>query len=85
VTSDSLAAWLAGVLRAKLLVLVKSSEPPRGPVPADDLAARGVVDPCFPRFLAASRAQAYLCGPSAHAGFAAAVRSGAMVGVRIEA
>jgi 5-(aminomethyl)-3-furanmethanol phosphate kinase len=83
-TSDSLAAWLAGALGAKLLLLVKSSEAPEGPVRADDLAARGVVDPCFPRFLAASGARAYLGGPSDHAAFAAAVRSGSMVGVRIE-
>jgi dihydroneopterin aldolase len=72
VTSDSLAAWLAGVLGAKLLLR------------AADLAARGVVDPCFPRFLAASGARAYLGGPSDHATFAAAVRIGSMVGVRIE-
>jgi len=84
VTSDSLAAWLAGVLGAKLLLLVKSSETPQGPVRAADLAARGVVDPCFPRFLAASGARAYLGGPSDHATFAAAVRIGSMVGVRIE-
>jgi aspartokinase-like uncharacterized kinase len=84
VTSDSLAAWLAGALGAKLLLLVKSGEAPQGPVRAADLAARGVVDACFPRFLAASGAQAYLGGPSDHATFAAAVRSGSMVGVKIE-
>jgi len=84
VTSDSLAAWLAGTLGAKLLLLVKSSETPQGPVRAVDLAARGVVDPCFPRFLDASGAQAYLGGPSDHEGFADAVRGGVMVGVRIE-
>ena len=84
VTSDSLAAWLAGVLGAKLLLLVKSSEAPQGPVRGADLAARGLVDPCFPRFLAASGARAYLAGPSDHAAFTAAVRSGSMVGARIE-
>ena len=84
VTSDSLAAWLAGALGAKLMLLVKSSAGPQGPVRAADLAARGVVDPCFPRFLAASGAQAYLGGPADHVGFAAAVRSGKMVGVKIE-
>jgi dihydroneopterin aldolase len=84
VTSDSLAAWLAGALGAKLLLLVKSSEAPQGPVRAADVAARGMVDLCFPRFLAASGAQAYLVGPSDHAAFAAAVRSGSMVGMKIE-
>jgi 5-(aminomethyl)-3-furanmethanol phosphate kinase len=84
VTSDSLAAWLAGTLGAKLLLLVKSSEAPRGPVPAGDLAASGIVDPLFPRFLATSGAQAYLAGPSDHAAFATAVRCGEMVGAKIE-
>jgi aspartokinase-like uncharacterized kinase len=84
VTSDSLAAWLAGVLGAKLLLLVKSGETPQAPVRAADLAGRGVVDRCFPRFLAASGARAYLTGPSDHAAFAAAVRHGSMVGVGIE-
>jgi 5-(aminomethyl)-3-furanmethanol phosphate kinase len=84
VTSDSLAAWLAGALGAKLLLLVKSSERPQAPVHAADLAAGGVVDPCFPRFLAASGARAYLAGPSDHAEFASAVRDGAMVGVEIK-
>jgi 5-(aminomethyl)-3-furanmethanol phosphate kinase len=84
VTSDSLAAWLAGALGAKLLLLVKSAAAPQGPVRAADLAARGIVDPCFPRFLAASDAQAYLGGPPDHAAFAKAVGSGAMVGVKIE-
>ena len=84
VTSDSLAAWLAGALGAKLLLLVKSNKAPPSPVSAPDLAARGVVDSCFPRFLAASRAQAYLGAPADHAAFATAVRSGTMVGVKIE-
>ena len=84
VTSDSLAAWLAGALGAKLLLLVKSGEAPQGPVRVADLAARGVVDPCFPRFLAASGAQAYLGGPSDHAAFADTVQGGEMVGLPIE-
>jgi 5-(aminomethyl)-3-furanmethanol phosphate kinase len=84
VTSDSLAAWLAGALGAKLLLLVKSAAAPQGPVRAADLAANGIVDPCFPRFLAASAAQAYLGGPPDHVAFAKAVGSGAMVGVKIE-
>ena len=83
VTSDSLAAWLAGALGAKLLLLVKSGEPPQARLRAADLAAGGVVDSCFPRFLAASGARAYLAGPEDHAAFATSVRSGEMVGVRI--
>jgi len=84
VTSDSLAAWLAGALGAKRLLLVKSIATPPAPVRAADLAARGIVDPCFPRFLAASGAQAYLAGASEHATFAAAVDAGSLPGARIE-
>jgi len=80
VTSDSLAAWLAGALGAKLLLMVKSTATPEGPVRAADLAAHGIVDPLFPRFLAASSAQAYLAGAGEHATFAA----GSVPGVRIE-
>src|SRR5262249_42645854 len=76
VTSDSLAAWLAGALGAKLLLLVKSIETPQGSVRAADLADRGIVDPCFPRFLDASGAQAYLAGPPDHEDFATAVHCG---------
>ncbi|MBV8651083.1 MAG: amino acid kinase [Alphaproteobacteria bacterium] len=49
VTSDSLAAWLAGRLGARTLVLVKSIAAPRPLEPAV-LAAKGMVDTAFPRF-----------------------------------
>jgi aspartokinase-like uncharacterized kinase len=84
VTSDSLAAWLAGVLGAKLLLLVKSIEVLQGPVRAPDLAARGVVDPAFPRFLEGSGARAYIAGASEHSAFAAAFGAGSLPGARIE-
>src|SRR3974390_1741380 len=52
VTSDSLAAWLAGRLGARRLVLMKQVEvSPDGP---ERLAASGIVDRAFPGFLAAS-------------------------------
>jgi len=84
VTSDSLGAWLAGALGANLLLLVKSIETPQAPVRAADLAARGIVDACFPRFLEASGAQAYIAGASEHAAFAAALGAGSLPGTRIE-
>jgi 5-(aminomethyl)-3-furanmethanol phosphate kinase len=84
VTSDSLAAWLAGALGARRLLLVKAVDPPTGPLLIADLVARGLVDPAFPRFLEASGAEAYIAGPAEHATFAAAVEAGSMVGVRIE-
>jgi dihydroneopterin aldolase len=83
-TSDSLAAWLAGRIGAKRLLLVKRVDLSAPSLRADDLVARGLVDPLFPRFLATSGAQAALAGPHDHAAAAAAVRSGALAGARID-
>jgi dihydroneopterin aldolase len=63
-TSDSLAAWLAGALGAGRLLLVKHGRFECAAVDAHDLAARGVVDPLFPRYLKASGAHAWLAGPA---------------------
>lgn len=54
VTSDSLSAWLARRIGAKRLMLVKSTAAPR-PLDPELLAARGLVDPLFPRFLAGTK------------------------------
>lgn len=62
-TSDSLAAWLAGELRAEALVLVKHGRFEGASLSARDLAAREVVDPLFPHYLAQSGARAYLAAP----------------------
>lgn len=59
-TSDSLAAWLAGRLGAARLILVKHGEP----ADAATLAARGVVDPLFPAYLKASGVPAFLADPA---------------------
>lgn len=50
VTSDSIAAWLAGHLNAERLILVKSCRSPGMPFDADTLSATGIVDQAFPRF-----------------------------------
>ena len=47
-TSDSLAAWLAGALGAGRLVLVKHGRFDAAAIGADDLVARGAVDPLVP-------------------------------------
>lgn len=62
VTSDSLAAWLARRLEAETLALVKSVAAAR-PLDAEALAARGMVDEAFPRYLAASGARLEWLGP----------------------
>jgi 5-(aminomethyl)-3-furanmethanol phosphate kinase len=84
VTSDSLAAWLAGRIGAKRVLLVKQLEPPPGRLRAADLVADGIIDPAFPRFLRASGAQAFISGPAGHAAAATAMRNGATVGAAIE-
>ncbi len=60
ITSDSLAAWIAGKLRADRLILVKHGA---SPGTATVLAARGVVDPLFPAYLAAANVRAFLAAP----------------------
>jgi 5-(aminomethyl)-3-furanmethanol phosphate kinase len=63
-TSDSLAAWLAGALGAHRLVLVKHGRFDAAAVDIHDLVARGVVDPLFPRYLRQSGARAWLASPT---------------------
>jgi 5-(aminomethyl)-3-furanmethanol phosphate kinase len=73
-TSDSLAAWLAGALGAGRLVLIKHGHFDTETVDAHDLAARGVVDPLFPRYLKESGARAWLAGPTDSARLAEGLR-----------
>jgi 5-(aminomethyl)-3-furanmethanol phosphate kinase len=63
VTSDSLAAWLAGRIGAERVVLVKHIEPVPGTMRVTDLAARDIVDKAFADFLAASHVPAFILGP----------------------
>ncbi|BDG60447.1 amino acid kinase family protein [Caldinitratiruptor microaerophilus] len=48
VTSDSLAAWLAGATGTPALVLVKSTDGPGAAMSAGEAARRGLVDPALP-------------------------------------
>ena len=63
-TSDSLAAWLAGALGAGSLVLVKHGRFESAAIDVRDLVARGVVDPLFPRYVRESGARAWLAAPT---------------------
>ena len=84
-TSDSLAAWLAHRLGARFLVLVKHAGPFLGEcLEATKLAAQGVVDPLFPKYLRASLAEGALARPSEYASVAQAIRMGVCPGTRIE-
>jgi dihydroneopterin aldolase len=73
-TSDSLAAWLAGALGAGQLVLVKHGRFEAAAVGAHDLAAREVVDPLFPLYLQDSGARAWLAAPTDSARLAEGLR-----------
>src|SRR5258708_14322830 len=64
VTSDSLAAWLAGKIGAERLVLVKQVEPAHGTAPAADLAERHILDTAFANFHSPSRVPALLLAPN---------------------
>lgn len=83
VTSDSLAAWLAGQIGARQLALVKHSTPFGNPLSAADLAARGIVDQAFPRFLASSRARASIVAAEASGSAQKAISEGSMPGTPI--
>jgi len=82
VTSDSLAAWLAGEIGAERLLLVKHVEPARGTMRAADLATRDIVDKAFANFLAASGTTAFILGPNDHVAVARSLL-GEPVGTRI--
>jgi dihydroneopterin aldolase len=84
VTSDSLAAWLAGHMNVRTLWLVKHIGLLSDPVPAAELAARGIVDRAFPTFLAASGARAAVVPAEAHAAAALHLRNGGTPGLRID-
>ena len=75
-TSDSLAAWLAGALGAGRLVLIKHGHFEGAAIDVHDLAARGVVDPLFPRYLKESGARAWLAGPTDSAKLGEGLRGG---------
>jgi 5-(aminomethyl)-3-furanmethanol phosphate kinase len=62
VTSDSLAAWLAGRIGAERLILVKHLETAENSMLASNLVTSDVIDRAFPEFLMASRVPAFILG-----------------------
>jgi aspartokinase-like uncharacterized kinase len=85
VTSDSLAAWLAGRVGAQRLLLVKHGGPFEGRVRAAELVARDVVDRVFPRFLRESGVQgSIVAAPNHGAAAVKALRAGGNLGARID-
>jgi 5-(aminomethyl)-3-furanmethanol phosphate kinase len=84
ITSDSLAAWLAGRIGAERLLLVKHVKSLPNRVGLKDLIETGIVDQAFARYLKASAAAAFILGPSDHATVVAAIRTAASVGIPVE-
>jgi 5-(aminomethyl)-3-furanmethanol phosphate kinase len=76
VASDSLAAWLAGRIGARLLVLVKSAPRLPPPLSAKRLAETGLVDAAFPGHVAAAACALEYCGPGDEPRLAEALRLG---------
>lgn len=62
VTSDSLAAWLAGRIGAQALLLVKQTDAFEAINDIGELAAAGIVDPMLPSMLAPGT-ELHLAGP----------------------
>lgn len=78
VTSDSLAAWLAGKIGADRLVLVKHQGVPEQPLPVSRLVHEGVLDSAFDEFSHALTCPIDVMGKSDHALFAEALAGGPM-------
>jgi aspartokinase-like uncharacterized kinase len=81
-TSDSLAAWLAGQIGAERLLYLKSVAIVRS-LGLADLKADGVLDPLVPEFLGGTHCEAWLCGPDDLAALGAGLADGAQCGQRI--
>ena len=84
VTSDSIALWLAQVLSARALLLVKSLAPAQlQATSAASLAAAGVVDSHFPVLLAATPLPVRLISKANVAEFAHGLQCGVLPGVAV--
>jgi dihydroneopterin aldolase len=84
ITSDSLAAWLAGLLSARQLLLVKHVGLSGTAVSLPELIARGIVDKAFAQFLKTAGIPAALLGPTDQALLGGVIEPGSTIGIRIE-
>jgi 5-(aminomethyl)-3-furanmethanol phosphate kinase len=83
VTSDSLAAWLARRIGARRLVLIKSMDV-SGPVDAEALSERSIIDPTLRGVLEGSGIELTILGPCALEAAGDAFACGADFGTRIK-
>jgi len=82
VTSDALAAWLAGRIGAAALLLVKQTRAFRNLDGVAALAGKGIVDAAFASMLP-DGLELRLAGPEEAAGAAASLRAGKLPGIRM--
>jgi 5-(aminomethyl)-3-furanmethanol phosphate kinase len=84
VTSDSLAAWLAGKIGAGRLWIVKRAKLSAGSARLKDLIAARIVDEEFARILQMMPLPVAILGPSDHSTTTAAIRDGTNVGIVVQ-
>ncbi|MFO1166804.1 MAG: uridylate kinase [Rhodoblastus sp.] len=84
ISSDSLAAWLAGKLGAAHLLLIEDVDPP-SPVSTAWLAKRAMVDARFPDFVALAGCPIWIAGPGACLGAEGLLAGGQLPGARVTA
>jgi aspartokinase-like uncharacterized kinase len=84
VTSDSLAAWLAGKIGAGRLWIVKQAKLSAGSARLKDLIAAKIVDDEFARFLQMMPLPVSILGPSDHNTTMVAIRDGTSVGIAVQ-
>jgi aspartokinase-like uncharacterized kinase len=84
ITSDSLAAWLAGKIGAGRLWIVKQAKLSAGSARLKDLIAARIVDDEFARFLQMMPLPVSILGPSDHNTTMVAIRDGTSVGIAVQ-
>lgn len=82
ITSDSLAAWLAGELEAKALLLIKQSSAFSERDDVDSLMAKGIVDAAFDTMLPVG-IDLFVAGPQEAATAGVTLAAGRLPGVQI--
>lgn len=84
ISSDSIAAWLAGRLGATYLLLIEDADPPT-PVSTAWLARRAMVDARFPDFAAVAGRPIWIAGPDACLEAKEMLAAGKLPGARVTA
>ncbi|MDN5928644.1 MAG: dihydroneopterin aldolase [Hyphomicrobiales bacterium] len=82
ITSDSLAAWLAGRIKAEALLLIKQTQAFSAEDSIANLMARNIVDPAFAAMLPEGTGL-FLAGPADATGARSALAAGKLPGTKI--